>query len=101
MTIHHARLVHGSALNTSNQQRRLLLHEYTAADAWPLMGVADFDDFNARMVVGEPNVEPRVRPAPVRMPLPPADHQGSIYENQRGAGRHFFKTHEERAGVAN
>jgi phytanoyl-CoA hydroxylase len=101
MTIHHARLVHGSALNTSNQQRRLLLHEYTAADAWPLMGVADFDDFNARMVVGEPNVEPRVRAAPVRMPLPPADHQGSIYENQRGAGRHFFETHEERAGVAN
>lgn len=101
MTIHHARLVHGSALNTSNRQRRLLLHEYTAADAWPLMGIADFDDFNARLVLGGPNVEPRLRPAPVRMPLPPADHQGSIYENQRGAGRHFFETHEERARVVN
>ena len=100
MTIHHARLVHGSALNTSNRQRRLLLHEYTAADAWPLMGVADFDDFNARMVVGQPNVEPRLRAAPVRMPLPPADHQGSIYENQRGAGRHFFETHEQRLAHA-
>ena len=54
MTIHHARLVHGSALNTSNQQRRLLLHEYTAADAWPLMGIANFDEFNSRMVLGEP-----------------------------------------------
>lgn len=101
MTIHHARLVHGSALNTSNQQRRLLLHEYTASDAWPLMGIADFDEFNSRMVLGEPNVEPRVRAAPVRMPLPAADHQGSIYENQRAAGRRFFEIHEERAGVAN
>jgi hypothetical protein len=53
------------------------------------------------MVLGEPNVEPRVRAAPVRMPLPAADHQGSIYENQRGAGRHFFETHEERVGRAN
>lgn len=96
MTIHHARLVHGSALNTSNQQRRLLLHEYTAADAWPLMGIADFDEFNAKMVLGMPNVEPRVRAAPVRMPLPPADHQGSIYENQRAVGRRFFETHAER-----
>ncbi len=97
MTIHHARLVHGSALNKSNRQRRLLLHEYTAADAWPLMGVADFDDFNDRMVLGEPSVEPRIVPAPVRMPLPAADHQGSIYENQRSTGRRFFETFGETA----
>jgi phytanoyl-CoA hydroxylase len=100
MTIHHARLVHGSALNHSNSQRRLLLHEYTAADAWPLMGVADFEEFNSRMVLGEPTIAPRLRPAPIRMPLPPADHQGSIYENQRGLGRRFFATYEERTGLA-
>ena len=92
MTIHHARLVHGSTLNRSNRQRRLLLHEYTAADAWPLMGVANFDDFNDRMVLGEPSVEPRIVPAPVRMPLPAADHQGSIYENQRATSQRFFET---------
>jgi phytanoyl-CoA hydroxylase len=97
MTIHHARLVHGSALNRSNRQRRLLLHEYTAADAWPLMGVANFDDFNDRMVLGEPSVEPRIVPAPVRMPLPAADHQGSIYENQRAASQRFFETFAETA----
>jgi phytanoyl-CoA hydroxylase len=96
MTIHHARLVHGSALNTSNRQRRLLLHEYTAADAWPLMGIADFDDFNDRLVAGTASVEPRLAAAPVRMPLPAADHQGSIYENQRGAGRRFFETFADR-----
>ncbi len=92
MTIHHARLVHGSALNRSNRQRRLLLHEYTAADAWPLMGVANFDDFNDSMVLGEPSLEPRIVPAPVRMPLPAAEHQGSIYENQRATGKRFFET---------
>ena len=97
MTIHHARLVHGSALNRSNRQRRLLLHEYTAADAWPLMGVSNFDDFNDRMVLGKPSVEPRIVAAPVRMPLPAADHQGSIYENQRGSGHRFFETYEERS----
>ena len=60
MTIHHVRLVHGSALNTSNRPRRLLLHEYAAADAWPLMGVANFEEFNGRMVLGEPTIEPRL-----------------------------------------
>jgi phytanoyl-CoA hydroxylase len=97
MTIHHARLVHGSALNRSNRQRRLLLHEYTAADAWPLMGISDFDDFNDRMVMGVPSVEPRIVAAPVRMPLPAADHQGSIYENQRSAARRYFETYEDRS----
>src|SRR5215831_13312092 len=96
MTIHHVRLVHGSALNRSNRQRRLLLHEYAAADAWPLLGVANFDEFNGRMVLGESTIEPRVVTAPIRMPLPPADHQGSIYENQRGTGRRFFETYKER-----
>ena len=36
ITLHHVRLLHGSASNTSGQQRRLFLVEYNAADAWPL-----------------------------------------------------------------
>jgi len=95
MTIHHARLVHGSALNTSAKPRRLLLHEYAAADAWPLMGVANFDEFNSRIVLGRATIEPRVEPVPVRMPLPPAPFQGSIYENQKAAARRFFATAAE------
>jgi phytanoyl-CoA hydroxylase len=95
MTIHHARLVHGSALNTSGKPRRLLLHEYTAADAWPLMGVANFEEFNSRIVLGRPTIEPRLSPAPVRMPLPPAPFQGSIYENQKAAAKRFFATAAE------
>jgi phytanoyl-CoA hydroxylase len=92
MTIHHVRLVHGSALNTSSKPRRLLLHEYAAADAWPLMGVANFEEFNGRIVLGKPTIEPRLTGVPVRMPLPPAPFQGSIYENQRAAAKRFFAT---------
>lgn len=92
MTIHHARLVHGSALNTSARPRRLLLHEYAAVDAWPLMGVANFEEFNGRIVAGQATIEPRLAAVPVRMPLPPAPFQGSIYENQRAAGKRFFAT---------
>jgi len=95
MTIHHARLVHGSALNTSSKPRRLLLHEYTAADAWPLLGVANFDEFNGRMVLGKPTIEPRLTGVAVRMPLPPAPFQGSIYENQRAAAKRFFASAAE------
>jgi phytanoyl-CoA hydroxylase len=90
MTVHHARLVHGSALNTSSKPRRLLLHEYAAADAWPLMGVANFNDFFDRIVRGKPTLEPRLVPVPVRMPLPPSPFQGSIYENQKANPKRFF-----------
>ena len=68
MSFHHVRAVHGSALNTSNRSRNLLLYEVAAADAWPLMGVKVFDEFNSRMIQGAPTTEPRVTPVPVRMP---------------------------------
>ena len=90
MSFHHVRLLHGSAQNVSDRPRALLLYEYAAADAWPLMGVKDLADFDARLVTGEPSIVPRVTPAPVRMPLPPAIHQGSIYENQTDASRRYF-----------
>jgi ectoine hydroxylase-related dioxygenase (phytanoyl-CoA dioxygenase family) len=90
ITIHHVRAIHGSAPNTSNRDRRLLLFQFRAADAWPLLGFpGGIDAWNALMVAGEPQ-EPRLADVPVRLPLPPADHQGSIYENQKGAGRRFF-----------
>jgi phytanoyl-CoA hydroxylase len=83
MSFHHARVLHASAQNTSKRSRWLLLYEFTAADAWPLSGVSDLEEFNGRLLSGEPTLEPRLEKVPVRMPLPPALHQGSIYENQR------------------
>jgi ectoine hydroxylase-related dioxygenase (phytanoyl-CoA dioxygenase family) len=99
MSFHHVRLLHGSAQNGSDQPRALLLYEYAAADAWPLMGVRDLADFDARLVAGPPSVEPRLVPAPVRMPLPAALHQGSIYENQLEARRSFSMSAEPEATI--
>jgi ectoine hydroxylase-related dioxygenase (phytanoyl-CoA dioxygenase family) len=93
MTIHHARLVHGSSMNRSSQPRRLLLYEYAAAEAWPLAGIEPIDnlqEFNDRIVLGEPTCQPRVMSVPVRMPLPRAPYQGSIYENQRTLANRYF-----------
>ena len=93
MTVHHARLVHGSDINRSGRPRRVLFYEYTAADAWPLAGVEnmnDLDGFNSRIVSGKPTLRPRLSDVPVKMPLPRAIHQGSIYENQRTLQNRYF-----------
>jgi phytanoyl-CoA hydroxylase len=93
ITVHHVRAVHGSATNFSGSERRFLLYQYRAADAWPLLGLKEgIDKFNEQLLVGEPSLAPRLAPVPVRMPLPPAEHQGSIYENQRASGRRYFET---------
>ena len=92
ITVHHVRAVHGSATNFSGRPRRFLLYQYRAADAWPLLGLKEgIDKFNEQLIVGEPSLAPRLAPVPVRMPLPPAEHQGSIYENQRASGRRYFE----------
>ena len=86
MSFHHVRTLHGSAQNVSNRPRNLLLYEVAAADAWPLAGVKDFAEFEARLISGTgPTIVPRLAPAPIRMPLPPPKRQGSIYETQLGA----------------
>jgi phytanoyl-CoA hydroxylase len=97
MSFHHARTIHGSAQNVSDRPRQLLLYEYAAADAWPLMGVKDYEAFNQLLVAGEPAITPRLKDVPVRMPLPPSPRQGSIYENQTTAKHRYFKTQEQAA----
>jgi phytanoyl-CoA hydroxylase len=101
ITVHHVRAVHGSATNFSGQERRFLLFQYRAADAWPLLGFAGgIEKFDELLLAGEPTLAPRLAPVPVRLPLPPAEHQGSIYENQRTTGRRFFETAADRQGLA-
>jgi phytanoyl-CoA hydroxylase len=95
VTVHHVRAVHGSATNFSGKERRFLLYQYRAADAWPLLGFKDgIDKFNELLLAGDPTIEPRLAPVPVRLPLPPAEYQGSIYENQRASDRRYFATSE-------
>jgi phytanoyl-CoA hydroxylase len=90
-SFHHVRAVHGSAQNRSAHSRNLLLYEFAAADAFPLLGIPDWDEFNGRLLVGTPTVVPRTVDCPIRMPLPPAKHQGSIYENQTALQRRYFE----------
>jgi len=93
ITVHHARTIHGSATNTSGKPRRLLLHQYRAADAWPLLGKDQpWDAFRGSLLCGEDTIEPRMADVPIRLPLPPAPKQGSIYENQKGSKSRYFQT---------
>jgi len=94
ISIHHARIVHGSALNTSEFDRRLLFYEMMAADAFPLVGsMARFDDFEeykSRILCGEHPQQPRLVDTPIRLPMPQPEKKGSIYEIQKGAKARAF-----------
>lgn len=91
ITIHHVRAVHGSAPNVSSRPRRFFLMQYRSADAWPLIQKPkSWDDWTGLLVAGRESLEPRMTPCPVRLPLPVAAHQGSIYENQRELKNRFF-----------
>lgn len=91
ISIHHARTLHGSAPNRSPRTRRLLLFQYCAADAWPLLpGDKPWETYAASVLQGAPVNVPRLTPVPVRLPLPAAKFGGSIYENQRGLKNTLF-----------
>lgn len=91
ISIHHARVVHGSALNRSTQDRRIIFFEMMAADAFPIAGgrggYRDWEEFQGRMLCGEPTLEPRLVPCPMRAAYPEAATQGSIYEVQKAMAR--------------
>lgn len=96
MTVHHARTLHGSAPNRSDRARMMLFYECHAADAWPLLGQGNYihsqgqqaiwDDLHARRITGDICLTPRVAPAPVRIPLPPAPDASSIFRSQKSGG---------------
>ena len=70
LSIHHARTLHGSALNCSGMSRRLLLYQYAAVDAWPLGGVGNWDAFNANILRGAPTYDFRLVSLTARTRLP-------------------------------
>jgi ectoine hydroxylase-related dioxygenase (phytanoyl-CoA dioxygenase family) len=95
ITVHHVRLLHGSSANTSGRPRRFLLHQYRAADAWPLiLPPTSWEPWTSLLVAGVDTLEPRMTAVPVRLPYPAAPTQGSIYENQRDLASRFFKDAE-------
>lgn len=88
VTIHHARIVHGSAINTSSHDRRMLFYEMMAADAFPVMGSMtrfdSIDGYDDLILCGSPTLEPRLQPVPIRIPQPQPELNRSIYEIQSG-----------------
>ena len=96
ISIHHGRIVHGSALNTSDRARRILFYEMMAADAFPIMGsMTRWDgikDYDTRMLCGETTKNPRLKDIPVRIPQPQPDVPISIYEIQKGMKKRAFST---------
>jgi hypothetical protein len=94
ISIHHARIIHGSDFNRSARDRGVIFFEMMAADAFPVfgaMGVAtDWADFEQRMLCGSSTREPRLEPVPVRVPQPQPDRRGSIYEVQKQAAKRGF-----------
>jgi len=96
VSIHHGRIVHGSALNTSDHARRILFFEMMAADAFPIMGSMTrwdgIQDYDTRMLCGTPTKNPRLKDIPVRIPQPQPDVPISIYEIQKGMKKRAFDT---------
>lgn len=96
MSVHHARILHGSAPNTSDRNRMILFYECNAADAWPLLGGASYihslgqrkfwEDLQDRLITGEICLTPRMEQVPVSIPLPPAPDATSIFKSQQSGG---------------
>ncbi len=94
ISIHHGRMVHGSAENTSSRSRRILFIEMMAADAFPIVGSLTkwngIEDYNTRMLCGEPTITPRLKDIPIRIPQPQPNVPISIYEIQKGLKKSGF-----------
>lgn len=99
ISIHHARIAHGSALNTSTRDRRIIFYEMMAADAFPIVGGRGkwegLEEFDSRLLCGQPTLEPRVTSCPVRIAYPDGPTQGSIYEVQKAMGKRTFAVAEQ------
>ena len=96
ISIHHGRMVHGSAQNISTRSRRILFYEMMAADAFPIVGSLTqwngIEDYNTRMLCGEPTITPRLKDIPIRIPQPQPDVPVTIYEIQKGLKKSGFKS---------
>ena len=89
VAIHHPMAVHGSAANRSGSPRRILFLEYAATDAFPLFYDVDWDEYDGRIVSGQPTSLARLQPVYVKLPFP--NHtSGSIYKTQSALASRFF-----------
>jgi phytanoyl-CoA hydroxylase len=96
ISLHHARTLHASAPNKSSRSRRVLLYEYVAGDAWPLVQAPEdtWDALRARTLRGTGLfATPRMEKLPVTLPYPkrPRASKGSaIFEDHRALRQSAF-----------
>ena len=84
-SFHHVKTLHGSSPNFSNRPRRLLLFEYAAADAWPLVDFevyGAFSEYEEKIVIGISTLQPRCENVDMIMPYPRPPNPDSIYRIQ-------------------
>ena len=91
-TFHHVRALHASSENRGTRERRLLLFSYAAVDAWPIVDAYELDEFNSRILTGEPTWTPRQVELPVRIPLPRVEGSDSIFDDQAAVLGRSFET---------
>ena len=102
ITVHHARLLHGSSANISGQPRRFLLHQYRAGDAWPIVHApTSWNAWSSLLVAGQETLEPRMTNVPVRLPYPGSGRAETIYEKQLELDNRYFQSAEEAARATN
>ena len=91
ISLHHGRIIHGSAQNVSDRSRRLMFFEMMAADAFPIMGsmtnFASIEAYNELLLCGTPTLTPRLADVPIRIPQPQPDANKSIYEIQKNINK--------------
>jgi ectoine hydroxylase-related dioxygenase (phytanoyl-CoA dioxygenase family) len=83
--IHHYRLIHWSAPNTSPDDRRLLINAYSAADAIPLSPDPTKTRFFGAIVRGRAPLSVRRTAGDIRLPPDFSKGYSSIYELQTQA----------------
>jgi ectoine hydroxylase len=83
--IHHYRLIHWSAPNTSSGDRRLLINAYSAADAMPLSADPTKTRFFGTIVRGRTALVARRTAGDIRLPPDFSRGYSSIYELQTQA----------------
>jgi ectoine hydroxylase-related dioxygenase (phytanoyl-CoA dioxygenase family) len=96
LSLHHVRLLHGSAPNRSERPRMLLFYECGAADAWPINGIAGgyagltqgdlWQKMQDHIISGSQPAAARLEKVPAIMPVPPAPDSTSIFKVQASGG---------------
>lgn len=99
VTLHHVRTLHGSGPNHSTICRRFLLIGYAAADAWPLLGVGNFHDYEKLMVAGSSTVFPRMEQIPVTVPFPLSEYGDRIFESQRALTQTYYSSGDKNENI--